>query len=193
MRTPHLSLIFLAGSLAFTFGQTPEDAARRFEEAARQIVRLPPAAFPELPRAVVGELQRRRCTIPQPYRNPGAPGRNVIRGSFAKPGQTDWAVLCSVNGSSSILVFWNGSARNPAEIAPQKDSGFLQSYGEDRIVYSRDLGTAGRDYVLERFRAYGGPTPPPMDHLGVNDFFVGKASIVRYFYQGKWLELQGAD
>ena len=30
---------------------------------------------------------------------------NVVRGEFAKRGQSDWAVLCSVNGVSSILVF----------------------------------------------------------------------------------------
>ncbi|PYR66590.1 MAG: hypothetical protein DMG20_12690 [Acidobacteria bacterium] len=40
---------------------------------------------------------------------------------------------------------------------------------------------------------YGGPKPPPIDHLGINDVFIEKASVVWYFYQGKWLQLQGAD
>jgi hypothetical protein len=32
-----------------------------------------------------------------------------------------------------------------------------------------------------------------MDHLGIDDAFVGKASVVEYFFQGKWLQLSGAD
>lgn len=50
----------------------------------------PTHGFPELPNNLVVELKRRGCTIPQPYRQ-----ANVIRGEFAKPGQTDSAVLCS--------------------------------------------------------------------------------------------------
>src|SRR5947208_17097962 len=47
---------------------------------------------------------------------------NVIKGEFARPGQTDWAVLCSVKGVSTILVFWNGSENNPAALLPAADS-----------------------------------------------------------------------
>jgi hypothetical protein len=51
-----------------TFAQLPEDLKRKFDEAERRIVRLSPTAFPELPRNVVRELQRRGCTVPQtPY------------------------------------------------------------------------------------------------------------------------------
>jgi hypothetical protein len=35
--------------------------------------------------------------------------------------------------------------------------------------------------------------PPRIDHKGIDDAFVGKASEVHYYYRGKWLELQGAD
>jgi len=47
---------------------------------------------------------------------------NVIKGEFARPGQIDWAVLCSVKGVSTILVFWNGSENNPAALLPAADS-----------------------------------------------------------------------
>ena len=58
-----------------------------------------------MPANLVQDLQRRGCTIPQEHftKEP----HNVIRGEFAKPGQTDWAVLCSINRVSSILVYWN--------------------------------------------------------------------------------------
>ncbi len=67
---------------------------------------LSPTAFPELPQNLTRELQRRGCTVLQtPFTKKP---HNVIKGEFEKPGQTDWAALCSVKGVSTILVFWNG-------------------------------------------------------------------------------------
>src|SRR5215470_8677671 len=88
-----LALTFLTISLA--------------QSSSAQITPLSPAAFPELPTHLVQELQRRGCTIPQDTWS----GRrnNVIKGQFAKPEQLDWAVLCSVKGVSTVLVFWNAS------------------------------------------------------------------------------------
>src|SRR5437868_13874325 len=54
-----------------------------------QIVRLPPAAFRELPTNLVKEIQRRECSIQQETYSKKR--SNVIKGEFAKPGQTDWA------------------------------------------------------------------------------------------------------
>jgi hypothetical protein len=162
-----------------------------WETADRQIVRLNPTAFPELPKNILAALQRRGCTIPQ---LPMIPGRhNVIKGEFSRPGQTDWAVLCSVNRISSILVFWNGSGANPAEIAKRKDVDRLQSWGGDKIVYSSAIAPAGREYILEHYIAYGGEKPTVIDHQGINDLYFGKASVVLYFWRGKWLHLTGAD
>jgi hypothetical protein len=162
-----------------------------WETADRQTVRLDPTAFPELPKNIVAALQRRGCTIPQV---PMIDGRhNVIKGEFLKPGQTDWAVLCSVGRVSSILVFWNGSEMNPAEIAKRKDLDRLQGWGGDKIVYSSAIAAVGRGYILEHYRAFGGEKPPAIDHQGVNDIFSGKASVVLYFYRGRWLHLTGAD
>lgn len=173
------------------FAQSPEELQRKFDDAENRIVRLQPAAFPELPGNVARDLQRRGCTIPQEVftkiRN------NVIRGEFVKPGQTDWAVLCSVKGVSTILVFWNGSERNPAQIAAMPDRNFLQGVTADEIGYSRGIGAVGESYIVEHYQAYGGPKPPPINHQGVNDAFLGKGSEVQYFYDGKWVTLTGAD
>jgi len=83
------------------------------------VLRLQPAAFPELPKNLVSELENRGCTIPQPYTDRRA---NVIWGEFVKPGQTDWAVLCSTKGYTNLLVFWNGSATNSVELAKNPDN-----------------------------------------------------------------------
>lgn len=162
-----------------------------FQEAERQIVRLPPTAFTRLPAAVVRELQRRGCTIPQEVfsKTPN----NAVRGQFARPGQMDWAVLCSVNGASSILVFWNGSANSPADLAVAEDKIYLQGLGGDKIGFSRGISAVGKDYITRHQVAFGGPKLPPIDHQGINDAFVGKASVVQYFFEGTWLQLAGAD
>lgn len=152
---------------------------------------LSPSAFPELPAGVASELKRRGCSIPQASGD--FPRHNAIRGHFARPHQFDWAVLCSTRGSSSILVFWNGSAANVSSIEPQADHIRMQSNAAGKMVYSRKIEPVGKDYIGEHYRAYGGPEPPPIDHQGINDIFVGKASVVLYLYQGKWLHLTGAD
>ena len=118
---------------------------------------------------------------------------NVIRGEFAKPGQTDWAVLCSVKGVSTILVFWNGSEKNPAEIAKLEDQIFLQGITADEIGFSRGISAVGNEFIMEHYQAYGGPKPPPINHQGINDAFLEKGSEVQYFYGGKWVKLTGAD
>ncbi len=174
-----------------SFGQLPSTLKRQFDDAERRIVRLAPSAYPELPAGVAGELKRRGCRIPQETftKKP----HNVIEGEFSRAGQTDWAVLCSVKGVSTILVFWNGSEKNPAQIAPLEDRIFLQGLGGDRIGYSRGISAVGRDFIMRHYRAYGGPKPPPIDHQGIDDAFIEKASVTWYFYRGKWLKLTGAD
>ena len=156
-----------------------------------QIVRLSPAAFPELPTNLVRELQRRGCTIPQETFSKRR--NNVIKGQFAKPGQLDWAVLCSVKGVSTILVFWNASGKNPDAIAPEEDGDNAQSNAPGRVGYSRGIGAVGRDFIIRHYRAHGGPKPPPIDHQGIDDAFIEKASVVWYFYEGQWLKLTGSD
>jgi len=146
------------------------------------VLRLKPAAFAELPKSFVAELDRRGCTIPQPYTNRRA---NVIRGRFAQPGQTDWAVLCSENGFSSILVFWNNSERHPTEIAKWREP-------DSTVIYDHFIKVVGRKFIVDHYRAYGGPKPPPIDHEGIESGGE-KASAVLYYYRGKWLKLQGAD
>jgi hypothetical protein len=137
-------------------------------------------------------LQARGCTIPQTYlsREP----HNVISGEFTRQGQIDWAVLCSRGGESSILVFWRGSTKFVSEIAKAPDRGFLQTVSEGgKIAFSRAIESVGGEYILSHYKEYGGRKPPPINHQGIDDAYVEKASVVRYYHRGKWLELKGAD
>lgn len=149
------------------------------------LVRLKPTVFSQLPKSVISYLEKRGCTIPQ------VPGlgltepHNVIRGQFAKRNQFDWAVLCSRNRVSTILVFWNGSTKSVAEIGAESES--------EEDGFHKLIEVADKDYILDHYYAYGGKKPPEIRHQGINDIYVEKASEVHYFYRNRWLQLQGAD
>jgi hypothetical protein len=158
--------------------------------ADRATRRLPPA-FPEIPKSVRMELERRGCTIPQT--SGSTRPENIIKGHFTSHDRVDWAALCSVRRTSTILVFRGGSAQSVSALASSPDVGFLQTLGFGAIGFSRLIEVADKKFIEDHHRAYGGPKPPLIDHEGIDDVYVEKASSVRYWYRGRWLTLQGSD
>lgn len=187
--------VTLAALVSLASGIDPAKASQEFTEKLREadlkVTRLPPSAFPELPTDIRRELERRGCTVPQVWADKKP--HNVIKGELTGKGQNDWAVLCSLNRVSTILIFRNASDREPLELARESDIDKLQGVGGEVIGYSRAISPVGRKYILDHHRAYGGPKPPTIDHQGIDDAFVGKGSVVRYFHAGRWLQLTGAD
>ena len=154
--------------------------------------RLPPSTFHQLPRSVVRALRSRGCAIPQTDLEPRP--NNIITGEFAKRGQKDWAVLCSRGGNSSILVFWGGGIKAPAELAKAPDEAYWLGNNGEGFHYYRHLMRADRKYILVHYREYGrGEFIPSINHDGIDDGFLEKGSEVYYFYRRKWLSLPGAD
>jgi len=167
-------------------------AQDRWTKANADIVRLSPRLFPKLPKGVVPKLLSMRCTIPQAKEI--STRHNVIKGHFKRPKQTDWAVLCSRHRVSAVVIFWGGSANSISQIARASDEGFLQTIdGDGTIGFSRRIATVNRGYILEHYRNYHGPKPPPIDHQGIDDAYLEKASTIHYHFRRKWRELRGAD
>lgn len=160
-------------------------------EAVGKIRRLPAAAFPDLPPRISEVLRSRNCTVPQP--SPVGAPRNVIHGEFFVKGQRAWAVLCSTNNSSSLLVFRGDRDMNPHTIVTREDLGYLLRLENGGVGYSREITAVNREFMIGHYRAYGGAEPPPIHHQGIDDAFLEKASITWYFHAGKWRQLQGAD
>ena len=139
-----------------------------------------PSSFPGVPSLVVKELEKRKCSIPQAVelKRPN----NLIRGQFLRRRQTTWAALCSIGGESRIIVLGLQGEILVTSLAEGKDS-------DSRAIFS-----AKPDGIRAADRALGNPEPlPPLDHDGIQDAIVGKASSIHYFYRGKWLELAGSD
>ena len=108
--------------------------------------------------------------------------------------QTDIAVLCSKTRVSTILVFRGGSTSAVAELAKRPDQDFLQVVASGNAVgYSRALGIANPMYIQDHYAEAGRLKLPPLDHDGINDIFIEKASVVWFWYGGRWLQLPRAD
>jgi hypothetical protein len=185
-----MRMLGLCWSLLFIVASGPV-VAQDWAGADAATIRLKPSAFKNIPAAVRAELDRRGCTVPQPYgaKRPA----NVVCGRFASGKQMDWAALCSRERISVILVFRGGSTTDVAELAREPDVNFLQGIGDGIIGYSRSLGVADAQYIRRHYIPGSGPLLPPLDHEGINDIFVGKGSVVRYWSGGRWLQLGGAD
>ena len=168
----------------------PEAGGDPWVKAERGIVRLRPLAFPDVPQPVRDDLERRGCRIPQ---TPGGDRwQNVVPGRFTGPRASDWAALCSRSSASAILVYPNGMARGVLEVHRADDRAYLQQ-NADAIVFSRQISVATPAYIRVKNHPSLVPGMPRIDHDGVNDAFLGKASTVWYRAGGRWLKLLGAD
>lgn len=163
--------------------------------AAEGIIRrLPPSDFAELPHSIRQTLEQRKCTIPQSWEGWELKRHNVIQGAFFKAPQIDWAVLCSVEARSTILVFEQGSSQPSAELALADDQDFVQVVKPGELGFSRVINAIGRKRILDDHREFGREKPPsPLNHQGIDDAFAEKASVIHYFQKGQWLKLPGAD
>jgi hypothetical protein len=150
---------------------------------------LPPASFTEVPAAIRSDLQKRHCLIPQTYeaRTP----ENVIHGAFREKGSSDWAALCSQNGTSTLLIYWDGSATKPAETAAQLDTDTADPHNETNLLgYARGIDPATPKSINEILanKPYG-----PFDHDGIRDAHIERSSVIHYFKNGTWMTLAGTE
>lgn len=160
--------------------------------AARQIRRLPPASFSELPKPFIAELEQLGCTVPQSDYSGGR--TNVIQGSFGAAGQRDWAVLCSRGGASVIFLYWGGPAQCPRELRSASDAGFLQGLGEGRIGFSRGINKTASYHVYPDLDDTASvDREVQLDHDAIDDAFEGKASTVYFCRNGTWVAFSGMD
>ena len=169
-----------------TYGDSPSrrtytivDYAGERIDAAKKVVRLSPAAFRQLPLSVRKRLDAEGCQIPQ---SPGLESpHNVVSGHFASSTQLDWAVLCSVNGDSSVRIFWGGLASCPEFGRSFRDSGAYAlelsiSTLRWRVVIKKMSPDDVRSLARESDLQLSAPV-----HEGIQE---------RYCESGKWIDLE---
>ena len=194
------SLAFLAVALPAVLVAAPTHAAAQASPwAAVDTTRLllRPSAYPKLPSDVRADLDRRGCRIPQASgpdvsRSEQSHPNNVLVGAFAGRRTRDWVVLCSIADTSRILVYHNGRTEHVDSLAPHGDGLYL---GKEQGAWGfyRVLMRSTPAQIRHLAKEWGEQAPPRLDHLGVEDYFAGKASEIHYFRLGRWQLFQGMN
>lgn len=159
-------------------------------EIVYRIRLLPLASFPGLPPAVAAQLDQRKCMVPQTY-EAHAP-ENVFHGALERKGSDDWAVLCSVNGATTLYVFFQSQFTAPIALRHQRDTEWLGS---------QVLGAYGSAWGISLRRPSQFPIATSsafanrgnLDHDGIEDAFVEKSSATHYFQNGSWITLESPN
>jgi len=149
-----------------------------------RIRHLPVSSYPDLPLAVAGELTRRSCLIPQTYE--AHRPENVIHASFERPGSNDWAVLCSQQGTVSLLVFFASAPERPATVASAPETDRLHAYpGSDLLGFNWGIDPASPAKIRDAQIGLT-PRPPRLDHDALADSVIDHKTNYRYFSNGAW-------
>jgi hypothetical protein len=145
---------------------------------------LPPDSFPNLPEPIAKTLQQRACLIPQTYQ--AHHPENAVRGSFERPGSQDWAVLCTVQGNVSLLVFFASAPGNPQVLATVPEIDRLQDYNSTHVLGFNWGIDAASPAVIHDAQIGLSPRPPRPDHDSLADSIVDRTTVYHYFKNGSW-------
>jgi len=152
---------------------------------------LPLNAFPQLPPAVQDVLARRGCLVPQTYeaRQP----ENVVHASLERAGSSDWAVLCSAQGSVSLLVFFPSDYANPVVLASAPETERLQSHGASPVLgFNWAIDAASPHDVHEAQIGMRHP-PPRLDHDALADSVIDQCTVYHFYSKDSWTLIDTQD
>jgi hypothetical protein len=145
---------------------------------------LPVSSFPDLPAAIQDQLTSRGCLIPQTYeaRQP----ENVVHASLERSGSSDWAVLCSVRGTVSLLVFFAGGAAPPIVLATAPETERLQAHDPSGVLgFNWGIDPASPEQVHEAQSSME-HRPPRLDHDALADSIVDRRTVYHFFSKNVW-------
>ncbi len=148
------------------------------------IRRLPVSSFPELPATVVGFLNRRSCLIPQTYE--AHRPENVVHASLQLAGSSDWAVLCSAQGTVSLLVFFSDTPAQFVVIASAPETVRLQVHDATGVLgfnWGIDPASPQRIHDAQIGMEH---RPPLMDHDALADSVVDQRTIYHFYAKNAW-------
>ncbi|MGD0737667.1 MAG: hypothetical protein ABR976_21245 [Terracidiphilus sp.] len=149
---------------------------------------LPVSSFPDLPPAVQEALNQRGCLIPQTYeaRQP----ENVIHARFERAETLDWAVLCSAQGTVSLLVFFTSAPGKPFLLASAPETQHLQAHPSSEVLgFNWGIDPASPQQIHEAQIGLA-PRPPKLDHDALADSVVDHKTIYHFYAKNAWILLE---
>lgn len=188
----------LAIGLAAALGQNPQTEEPpippRLTETGNIVVagrsvpylirRLPVSSFPNLPDAIAGVLNGRGCMIPQTYQ--AHRPENVVHASLERVGTTDWAVLCSANGTVTLLVFFASDPEEPMALASTLEMESLATHDRSGVLgFNWGIDPASPKRVREAQAAME-HHPPMLDHDALADTVLEKSTVYHFYSKNEW-------
>src|SRR5580698_10278067 len=149
------------------------------QSVAYLIHRLPVSSFPELPLTIQDVLNIRGCMIPQTYE--AHRPENVVHASLERAGSSDWAVLCSVHGTISLLVFFASAPERPVELASVAQTDRLQAHGSGGALgFNWGIDSASPERVHDAQTGLA-RRPPRPDHDALADSEIDRHTLFRFY------------
>ena len=152
---------------------------------------LPVSSFPDLPTPIQDLLNRHGCLIPQTYQ--AHRPENVVHASLERRGSSDWAVLCSAQGTVSLLVFFASNVAQPLIIASEPETRRLQPHDSTGVLgFNWGIDPASPERVREAQTAML-HRPPRVDHDALADSEIEHRTVYRFYLKSAWTVLETQD
>jgi len=153
-----------------------------------------PDSVQSLPAEIRHDLDLRQCRIPKYSGTIDAEDQAYTTGHFRSRLSVDYAIVCHIPARKvqSILVYSKFEGTWSGEVITSEP--FDPSPGSDTCASSVGVATPAK--ILAYARAFAPDELkrlPHLDHDGVEIDICEKASVIHYFSNGQWLQLQGAD
>jgi hypothetical protein len=152
---------------------------------------LPISSFPDLPPAIQQQLDHRGCLIPQTYEAHGP--ENVVHASLERPGSSDWAILCSAQGTVSLLVFLGDGSSQPFTLASAPETERLQMHDPSGVLgFNWGIDPASPEQIHDAQLPMRHP-PPRLDHEALADTLVDRHTVYHFYLKSAWIVLEMQD
>jgi hypothetical protein len=189
---------WLLSGLLLSCTLLPAQAPAQLDESGQIVVaghstpylirHLPVSSFPELPAAVQDLLNRRGCLIPQTYE--AHHPENVIHASLERAGSSDWAVLCSAQGTVSLLVYFSSAPANLLVLAAAPETERLQAHDPTGVLgFNWGIDPASPEQI--RTAQIGLLHPPArLDHDALADSLIDHRTVYHFYLKNAWIMLE---
>ena len=108
-------------------------------------------------------------------------------------GSSDWAVLCSAQGTVSLLVFFGSAPSDPTMLASGLETQHLQGHGPNGMLgFNWGIDPASPTSIHE---AQSGMDhrPPLLDHDALADSLLDHRTIYHFYSRSKWILVEMPD
>jgi len=149
---------------------------------------LPVSSFPGMPGELIDLLNLRDCLIPQTYE--AHQPENVVHASLERTGSSDWAVLCSANGTVSLLVYFSSAPTELLVLAAAPETERLQTHDPSGVLgfnWGIDPASPERVHQAQTGMAH---RLPLLDHDALADSVIERRTVYHFYSKSAWTMLE---